>query len=282
MEEMEHKGVAFDVLRDYAKGSYSNRVRSMLLVTPACSRTTPSASWPTCFQVDGFSRLRPRQALAEGLWWLYKWRLRATHGQILCLSQTRCFHHGKTRCPQLRAMASHACKTAATLSRPAISYTSTPPIADPRFSPRHRVTPAQVKRPAICWPSNWHFKPSALADGFLTCCALAQNLKRGCGLALQHFQERATTRRDVAHILSIPYFAIAARVSPPPAMLKALDSAIARAQSPRCPLQTNRTRTPNGAVPHHRAGSHQLSSQLGGCLRTDVQDHVVISHITHP
>lgn len=71
MEEMEHKSVAFDVLRDYAKGSYSNRVRAMLLVGCLFPFHT-FRIMAHMLQVDGFSRWERTKLWAKGLWWLYK------------------------------------------------------------------------------------------------------------------------------------------------------------------------------------------------------------------
>ncbi|WP_374319026.1 metal-dependent hydrolase [Aquabacterium sp.] len=71
MEEMEHKAVAFDVLRDAAQGSYSNRVRAMLLVTILFPFHV-FRIMRHMLRVDGFT---PRQRLniwVKGLWWLYK------------------------------------------------------------------------------------------------------------------------------------------------------------------------------------------------------------------
>ena len=71
MEEMEHKAVAFDVLRDAAQGSYSNRVRAMLLVTILFPFHV-FRIMRHMLRVDGFT---PRQRLniwIKGLWWLYK------------------------------------------------------------------------------------------------------------------------------------------------------------------------------------------------------------------
>ena len=71
MEEMEHKAVAFDVLRDHAKGSYSNRIRSMLLVTCLFPFHT-FRIMAHMLRVDGFSRWQRTKLWAKGLWWLYK------------------------------------------------------------------------------------------------------------------------------------------------------------------------------------------------------------------
>lgn len=71
MEEMEHKSVAFDVLRDYAKGSYLNRVGSMMLVTILFPFHTLRIT-RNMLKVDGFSRMERAKIWAKGLWWLYK------------------------------------------------------------------------------------------------------------------------------------------------------------------------------------------------------------------
>ena len=71
MEEMEHKSVAFDVLRDYAKGSYLNRVSSMMWVTVLFPYHTLRIAG-NMLKVDGFSRMERAKLWAKGLWWLYK------------------------------------------------------------------------------------------------------------------------------------------------------------------------------------------------------------------
>jgi predicted metal-dependent hydrolase len=71
MEEMEHKGVAYDVLVDIAKSSYLNRVGSMLLVT-AVFPYHVFRIMKHMLQVDGFSRWERTKIWAKGLWWLYK------------------------------------------------------------------------------------------------------------------------------------------------------------------------------------------------------------------
>ncbi|MBH1987691.1 MAG: metal-dependent hydrolase [Burkholderiales bacterium] len=71
MEEMEHKGVAYDVLVDVAQASYRTRIASMLLVTflfPFHVFRIMSHM----LQVDGFSRWQRTKIWAKGLWWLYK------------------------------------------------------------------------------------------------------------------------------------------------------------------------------------------------------------------
>ena len=71
MEEMEHKGVAYDVLIDTAKSSYLNRVGSMLLVT-ALFPYHVFRIMRHMLQADGFSSWQRTKIWAKGLWWLYK------------------------------------------------------------------------------------------------------------------------------------------------------------------------------------------------------------------
>jgi predicted metal-dependent hydrolase len=71
MEEMEHKGVAYDVLTDVAQASYRTRIGSMILV----SILFPFHVFRIMahmLQVDGFSRWERTKIWAKGLWWLYK------------------------------------------------------------------------------------------------------------------------------------------------------------------------------------------------------------------
>jgi hypothetical protein len=71
MEEMEHKGVAYDVLVDVAKSSYLNRIGSMLLVTVIFPYHVYRIM-AHMLQADGFSRWERTKIWAKGLWWLYK------------------------------------------------------------------------------------------------------------------------------------------------------------------------------------------------------------------
>ena len=71
MEEMEHKGVAYDVLVDIAKSSYLNRVGSMLMVT-ALFPYHVFRIMKHMLQADGFSSWQRTKIWAKGLWWLYK------------------------------------------------------------------------------------------------------------------------------------------------------------------------------------------------------------------
>ncbi len=71
MEEMEHKGVAYDVLTDVAKASYRTRIGSMMLVTLLFPFHV-FRIMSHMLQVDGYSRWQRLQIWAKGLWWLYK------------------------------------------------------------------------------------------------------------------------------------------------------------------------------------------------------------------
>jgi predicted metal-dependent hydrolase len=71
MEEMEHKGVAYDVLTDVAKAGYGTRVGSMLLVTLLFPYHV-FRIMRHMLEVDGFSRWERTKIWAKGLWWLYK------------------------------------------------------------------------------------------------------------------------------------------------------------------------------------------------------------------
>lgn len=71
MEEMEHKGVAYDVLVDIAKASYWTRVSSMMLVTLLFPYHV-FRIMKHMLQADGFTRWERTKIWAKGLWWLYK------------------------------------------------------------------------------------------------------------------------------------------------------------------------------------------------------------------
>ncbi|RZL00220.1 MAG: metal-dependent hydrolase [Rubrivivax sp.] len=70
VEEVEHKGVAYDVMQQVAKVGYLGRVLALLQV---------SINFPWfvfqimghMFKVDGFSRWQRTRLWAQGLWWLY-------------------------------------------------------------------------------------------------------------------------------------------------------------------------------------------------------------------
>ena len=70
VEEVEHKGVAYDVMQQVAKVGYLGRVLALLQV---------SINFPLfvfqimnhMFRVDGFSRWQRARLWARGLWWLY-------------------------------------------------------------------------------------------------------------------------------------------------------------------------------------------------------------------
>lgn len=71
MEEMEHKGVAYDVLVNIAKASYAKRVGSMLMVTLLFPYHVMRIM-RHMLQADGFGRWERTKLWAKGLWWLYK------------------------------------------------------------------------------------------------------------------------------------------------------------------------------------------------------------------
>ena len=71
MEEMEHKGVAYDVMQDIAKVGYRTRISSMLLVTILFPYHVLRIM-NHMLQVDGFSGWERTKIWAKGLWWLYK------------------------------------------------------------------------------------------------------------------------------------------------------------------------------------------------------------------
>lgn len=71
MEEMEHKGVAYDVLVDIAKSSYANRIGSMLVVTFLFPYHV-FRIMKHMLEVDGYTRWQRIQIWTKGLWWLYK------------------------------------------------------------------------------------------------------------------------------------------------------------------------------------------------------------------
>jgi predicted metal-dependent hydrolase len=71
VEEIEHKGVAYDVMQQVARVGYLRRVLALLQV---------SINFPLfifqilghMLKVDGFSRWQRAKLWAKGLWWLYK------------------------------------------------------------------------------------------------------------------------------------------------------------------------------------------------------------------
>ena len=70
VEEVEHKGVAFDVMQQVARVGYARRVLAMLQI---------SINFPLfvfqimnhMFKVDGFKRGQRLKLWTQGLWWLY-------------------------------------------------------------------------------------------------------------------------------------------------------------------------------------------------------------------
>ena len=71
MEEIEHKGVAFDVMQKVAKVWYPRRILAMLEVTLGFSLNAMLTT-RHMLKVDGFSRWQRTKLWAQGLWWLYK------------------------------------------------------------------------------------------------------------------------------------------------------------------------------------------------------------------
>lgn len=70
VEEVEHKGVAFDVFQQVARGSYLRRTGALLQVT--LSYTFQVAQIMNhMFKVDGYTRRQRWGLWARGLWWLW-------------------------------------------------------------------------------------------------------------------------------------------------------------------------------------------------------------------
>jgi predicted metal-dependent hydrolase len=70
-EEIEHKGIAFDVLKEIAGGGYFVRVLTMLWVTMAFTLHT-FLIIGHMFRADGFSWHQRAGLWLRGLWWLYR------------------------------------------------------------------------------------------------------------------------------------------------------------------------------------------------------------------
>lgn len=71
IEEVEHKGVAFDVMQDVAKVGYGLRVWALIIV----SFQFPMFVFQILnhmLKVDGYTRLQRWGIWLKGLWWLYK------------------------------------------------------------------------------------------------------------------------------------------------------------------------------------------------------------------
>jgi predicted metal-dependent hydrolase len=71
MEEMEHKGVAYDVLTRVAKASYFQRVMAMVVVTILFPYHVLRIM-RHMLEIDGFKGWQRRKIWLKGLWWLYK------------------------------------------------------------------------------------------------------------------------------------------------------------------------------------------------------------------
>ncbi|MBI5333455.1 MAG: metal-dependent hydrolase [Burkholderiales bacterium] len=71
MEEVEHKGVAFDVMQQVAKVGYFKRIGAMLMVSVLFPvHTFLIVNY--MLKVDGYSRWQRFKLWTQGLWWLYK------------------------------------------------------------------------------------------------------------------------------------------------------------------------------------------------------------------
>jgi predicted metal-dependent hydrolase len=71
MEEMEHKAVAYDVLKGVAKASYFTRILSMLSVSLLFPYHVVRIM-NHMFRVDGYTRWGRVKLWSKGLWWLFK------------------------------------------------------------------------------------------------------------------------------------------------------------------------------------------------------------------
>jgi predicted metal-dependent hydrolase len=71
MEEIEHKAVAFDVMKKVAKVWYPRRVMAMAEVTLGFTIHVMLVT-RYMLKVDGFSRWQRAKLWAQGLWWVYK------------------------------------------------------------------------------------------------------------------------------------------------------------------------------------------------------------------
>jgi predicted metal-dependent hydrolase len=71
IEEVEHKGVAYDVMRDHAKVGYAKRIAAMLH-TSVMFPVTIHCLCDQMLKMDGFSWLERRKMHLKGLWWVLK------------------------------------------------------------------------------------------------------------------------------------------------------------------------------------------------------------------
>lgn len=71
IEEVEHKGVAYDVMRDYAKVGYLKRVAALVHATVMFPATIFYIQRQLLIH-DGFSFKQRAGLMAKGLWWLLK------------------------------------------------------------------------------------------------------------------------------------------------------------------------------------------------------------------
>ena len=71
IEEVEHKGVAYDVMIDYAKVGYFKRIGALIHATfmfPYVILMFTNAM----LKADGFGLLQRAKLFAKGIWWLLK------------------------------------------------------------------------------------------------------------------------------------------------------------------------------------------------------------------
>ena len=71
IEEVEHKGVAYDVMEDYAKVGYFKRVGALLHSTVMFPATIFRIQRALLIE-DGFSRAERLKMTVKGIWWLLK------------------------------------------------------------------------------------------------------------------------------------------------------------------------------------------------------------------
>jgi predicted metal-dependent hydrolase len=71
IEEVEHKGVAYDVMIDYAKVGYFQRVWGLVFATVIFPRTILRVQ-NALLKQDGFSAWQRLKMSAKGMWWLFK------------------------------------------------------------------------------------------------------------------------------------------------------------------------------------------------------------------
>ncbi|HRH27729.1 MAG TPA: metal-dependent hydrolase [Aquabacterium sp.] len=71
IEEVEHKGVAYDVMQDYAKVGYFTRILAMIETSFMFPRVIHRFT-EQLLKADGFTWWQRRKLQAKGLWWVLK------------------------------------------------------------------------------------------------------------------------------------------------------------------------------------------------------------------